>query len=305
MRKLFRLRNFICYLVLAVSLLLGAMAHADSLENTLYQDKTRIVSQQIEILKNRLVQSKNELTKLQHQQDNLPSIDNVNKQLLSQASLDVAVARSNLDSVNIELSESQQSIARLEKEVQEIENQLNVYNIFGLKMASNGAPNLKNLRVELTYQKNLLQLEKTRADSLLELQTLANGSLQLYKARYSRIEVLLKSQTMMRLKEQQAKSEISFQQQQSYWLQQQNVLYAQLSELEKTKQVKSPAYEKLENDIFYANENVNFTYLQMLIARYQDQIHQFKVSVSRSSSITLLNKVSEQAQLLVKQLVRV
>ena len=65
------------------------------------------------------------------------------------------------------------------------------------------------------------------------------------------------------------------------------------------------AYIKLENDIFYANENVNFTYLQMLVARYQDQIRQLKVSISRSSSITLLNKVNDQSQMLGKQLERV
>ena len=43
----------------------------------------------------------------------------------------------------------------------------------------------------------------------------------------------------------------------------------------------------------------------MLIARYEDQIEQLRASLARGSSITLLNKMSEQSQLLSKQLARV
>lgn len=310
MWKRLNIRGYLISILLVTLYVLGAVAQAEpsQLENILYQDKTKIVSQQISILKNRLMQAQNEVAKLQHLQESqqpIASIDNVNKQLLSQAGLDIAVAKSNRDSISIELSESQQTISRLEKDAQEIENQINAYNIFGLKIAHNGVPNQQSLQVELKYQKNLLQLEKSRADYLVQLQELANTALQFYKAKSVRIEALLKSQTMMRLKEQQAKSEIRFQQRQSYWLQQQNVLYNQLNQLEHAKSVDKVAYAKLENDIFYANENVNFTYLQMLVARYQDQIQQLKVSISRSSSVTLLNKVSEQAQMLGKQLNRV
>lgn len=308
MRKLLILKVF--------SLLMGlfflgtsAWAETSQLENTLYADKTKIVTEQITLLKNRLEQAKNEVNKLKRQQDtqkNLLSVDMVNKQLLSQAGLDVEVAQSNLDSMGIELSESQQTIARLEKDTQEIENQLNVYNIFGLKVAhNNGGPNISGLQSDLDYQKNILQLEKTRAEYLTKLQNLAGDAVQFYKSRYSRIDVLLKSQTMMQLKEQQAKSELGYQEQQSYWLQQLNALYTQVNALENSKQVNKVEYSKLENEIFYANENVNFSYLEMLIARYQDQIQQLKVSISRSSSITLLNKLTDQTQMLGKQLARV
>lgn len=309
MRKLLNVKVFFIFSALISLGLIVSCAFADPapIENSLYQDKTKVVSQQIELLKNRLVQSQNELKKLQHQQttQSTLSIDHVNKQLLNQAGLNIAVAKSNLDSINLELSESQQTITRLEKDTQEIENQLNAYNIFGLKMTNNSGPNAANLKVELNYQKNLLKLEKLRSDYLNQLQDLAKNALDFYKSNHMKIRSLLKSQTMMRLKEQQAKNEIGFQQQQSYWLQQLNSLYAQLNQLETAKKTNNPAYIKVENDIFYANENVNYIHLHMLIARYQDQLHQLKVSISHSSSITLLNKATDQAQMLGKQLIRV
>ena len=310
MRKSLNIKDLLKIIVVVSLLGMGTYSLANSAraDNSIYQDKTKIVAQQLQLLENRTVQAQNELTKLQHQQDNqlkALSIDHVTKQLLNQAGLNITVAKSNLDSINIELAESQQTINRLEKDTQEIENQLNVYNIFGLKVADNGGPNFNDLKLELNYQKNLLSLERTRADYLDKLQEITLTALQFHKAKFSRIENLLKSQTMMQLKEQQAKSEIGYQQQQSYWLQQLNALYAELNQLEKMHQTDTPAYTRLENSIFYANENVNFTYLRMLMARYQDQLHQLKVSTTRSSSITLLNKVSDQAQLLGKQLTRV
>lgn len=306
MQKWLNIKVFLA-LILCLTLMASVFADSSKLEADLYKDKTRIVSQQIELLKNRIVQSEYEVAKLQYQQDhqNNLSIDHVNKDLLNQAALDIAIAKSNLDSISIELAESQQTITRLHSDILEIENQLNAFNVFGLKIARNGTPNLNGMQVELDYQKHLTILEQTREDYLLKLQKLANNALQFYLVNNSNIETLLKSQTVMQLKEQQAKSEIRFQHQQSYWITQQNTLYKRLNELERTKQINTSEYSKLENDIFYANENVNFTYLQMLIARYKDQIQQLKISISRTSSIILLDKMSEQAQLLAKQLVRV
>ena len=269
--------------------------------------ENNLVSQQSDLLKDRLTQANNELVDLQRQQEQLSalSVEDVNKQSLTQAGLNIAIAKSNLDSIDIELSESQQTLTRLEKDIQELENQVNVTSIFGLKVARTEAVNVSGLDSELTYQKNLYQLEQTRNEYLLKLQSIAYSSLQLYKVKYMRINALLKSRTIMQLKEKQAQSELVFQQQQSYWLQTLNGLYGKLNKLKASNSKNKDAYEKLESDIFFANENANFTYLQMLIARYHDQIHQFKILVSRGNSITLLNKVSEQVQSLCKQLARV
>src|SRR5579862_991534 len=111
-----------------------AWAETSELEDTLYLDKTKLVSEQISVLKDRLSQAKSELVDLQRQQDHRNialSIDRVNKQLLDQVGLAITIAKSNLDNIEIELSESQQATSRLEKNSQEIENQVKVFNIFG------------------------------------------------------------------------------------------------------------------------------------------------------------------------------
>jgi potassium efflux system protein len=291
--------------------LLGNVALAEDAaieKNNFYLDKTQVVLQQIDLLKNRIIQAQNEYTNLKRKQDNqISSVspDHVNKQWLNWTKLDISVAKSNLDSIDIEVSEAEQMTALLEKDTQELTNQINAYNIFGTKISRNGAPSLNSLRAQLTYQKNLVKLENERLDHLNTLRSISNNILQIDNAKYSHIETLLKSQTLMQLKERQAKNEINFQQQQDMWLQHLNGLNAQLRHLEQSDTKDRKSYVKLENEIFYANENVNFMYLQMLIARYQEQIQQLKLSNSRGSSIILLNKVSDQAQSLGKQFLRV
>src|SRR6185437_9974435 len=152
--------------------------------------------------------------------------------------------------------------------------------------------NLSKLYSQLNYQKQLLKLEKERSEYLQKLQKIANNLLQLYQTRYTHIETLLKSQTMLQLKERQAKYEVDYQQQQNVWMQHLNGLYADVKQLESAKSIDKDAYLKLHNEIFYANENINYLYLRMLIVRYQDQIQQLKLSISRSTSISLLNKVN-------------
>jgi potassium-dependent mechanosensitive channel len=305
----FKFMTIIMTFFLGLFLYSHAARADDSIEkNDFYLDKTQVVNQQIDLLKNRIVQAKNEYADLKNQQENPMagvSADHVNKQWLNWTKLDISVAKSNLDSIDIEVSEAEQMTALLEKDTKELTNQMNVYTIFGSKISRNGVPNVNNMRAQLAYQKNLLHLEKERLEYLYDLRSISDKILQIYNTKYSRIETLLKSQTMMQLKERQAKNEIDFQQQQDMWLQHLNGLNAQLRHLEQSGLKDRAAYIKLENEIFYANENVNFMYLQMLIVRYQDQIQQLKLSNSRGSSITLLNKVSDQAQALGKQFARV
>jgi potassium-dependent mechanosensitive channel len=273
-----------------------------------YSDRTRLIAEQTDLLKNRLTEAESELANLQRQQENeltSLSFNHTSKELRSQASLDIAVAKSNLDSISLELFESQQAVSRLEKDIQELENQLNVFTIFGVKITRTDELNVSGIKAELDYQKKLLSLEKSRSSYLLKLQKITDQTLQLQKDKYTRINTLLKSRSILQLKERQAQTEIDFQQHQSYWLQRLNGLYKQLNHVENDKANDKIAYANLQREIFYANENVNLTYLQMLIVRYHDQLQQLKITISHSSSITVLNKASDQVQTLTKQIVRV
>lgn len=283
------------------------IAHAESAEvgDEIDIDRIQLVMQQIKLLKNRLNQSASELQQLQNERaDDIPALmmQKASKNLIDKASLDVSVSRSNLDGINIELTDSLQTISWLEKNTQEIENQLNAFNMFGMKVARNEMAGIQELRQDLKYQTKLLEQEKLRVKYLRQLQDKVKASLSLKKDKLTRLNNIVKSRKMLHLKQQQMQDELAFQRQQNQWLQQLNSLYARLAKIDP---VQSKAlYTALERDIFYANENASFAYTQSLVARYTDQLQQMKLAISRNNSISILNDIGNQVLVLTKQVAR-
>jgi len=299
-----------CIFIFLILALFSAnlFAYPQSLDNKFYIDKAKVLAEQIDILKNRKSQAEKDYSNLIEQQNfelgNM-SYDKVNKEWLNQVRSDIAVAKTNLSGIGIEISESQQTISLLEKDVQEIENQINVANIFGINVVRGNPSNSDKLKGHLTYQKAALNLEKSRLKYLAGLQDLSEKVLQLYDVRYSKIDNILKSQTILQLKEKKARSKINYAKQQKIWSGKLDTLYASLIDLEKQKPLNRAEHANVLNEIFYANEKISYMYLQLLVSRYKDQIKQLKLTISRSSSITLLNKVSDQTLVLSKQFSRV
>lgn len=303
MRKLRLIKlNFatvFCALLLGV-LSIGGHAQAAS-EGSI--DRIQLVTEQINLLKNRLSQADTELASLQQdEQISQLALEKASKNLVDKASLDISVAKSNLESINIELTDSQQTSSWLEKNITEIENQLNILNIFGLKSAPSDLANVQEYRADLKYQQKLLLLEKSRVKYLQQLQNSASAILAQRNDRFNHLNALLKSRKMLHIKQQQVKDELAYQEQQNHWLEQLNVLYAKLAKVDPGQS--KADYSALERDIFYANENANFAYLQSLIARYKDQIQQMRLAVYKSNSISLLNEIGNQVQTLTKQINR-
>lgn len=268
-------------------------------------DRVQLVTEQIVLLKSRLAQSQNELTSLQQQHDKGLShllLNKSAKNFLDKAGLDISVSKSNMESINIELTDCQQTISWLEKSIQEYDNQLNVLTMFGSKIAKNQLNNAKDLREDLVYQRKLLALERSRADYLKELQGVAENISALQMDNYSQLNKALKSNSLLDVKQKQMKDELAYQQLQNHWLQQLNVLYAQMTAIDPSKN--KSAYAAIERKIFYANENANFAYSQSLIARYKDQIQQMRIAILRNNSISLLNEMAEQVQVINKQVNR-
>jgi len=267
-------------------------------------DRIELATQQINLLKNRLAQGEQELAQLQRHDKNIPklTITNTNKNLLEKASLDISVAKSNLDTLNIELTDCQQTISWLQKSIQEIENQLNVSSIFGIKATQHDVINVNELHTDLVYQRKLLNLEKIRNKYLQDLQSTANNIWNSKNENYNYIINLLKSRNLLHIKQKQAKDELAYENQQNYWLSQLNHLYARLSTIDPT--VDKEGYAALERDIFYTNENASYAYVQSLLARYKDQIEQMRLSILKSNSIALLNEMNDQVDALNKQIAR-
>jgi len=301
MRLLLRNNKLLLAMLCMIFLSMGSMlVHAG--ESSLV-DRLQLVTKQIDLLKSRYGQAQQELLDLQKQHDIQISqlvLEKASKKVVDKAALDILVAQSNLDSITIELEDTQQTISWLEKNIQEIENQLNVLGMFGLKVAQNELANVREYRSDLDFQRQLLKLEKVRVQYLQDLKTTATNSLQLKKEINVRLSTQLKTYRLLNIKQQQIQEEFSYQVLQNSWLQKLNGLYAHINQLDPTKS--KEAYLAAERDIFYANENANYAYTQSLIARYKDQIQQMKLTVLKVNSISLLNEISNQVLALIKHI---
>src|SRR3990167_7966155 len=80
-------------------------------------DRIDIVTQQINLLKNRYQQVGLELANLQSNEAplSISTIEQASKNLLDKASLDISVSKSNLESINIELDDVKQTVGWLGK----------------------------------------------------------------------------------------------------------------------------------------------------------------------------------------------
>ncbi len=283
----------------------GAVFAADVDDNVEPFDRAALATKQIELLKNRSDQVNRELASLQSQSDSHMvqfRLQRMSKKLVDKAGLDILVAQSSLDDINIELSDTQQNIAWVEKNIQELTNQLDVLSMFGNKIARMETANIKEYRSDLAYQMKLLSLEKTRMKYLTELKNSLTNVVQLKKEIYARLNTQLQSYRTLNLKQQQVKDVLAFQEQQNQWLQAVNAHYAEIAKLDPV--TDREAYTAAERDIFYASERANYAYSQSLIARYKDQMQQMRLVVYKSSSISLLNEISDQVPGLTKQISR-
>lgn len=307
-RKYFRIGTVmlgrIITLLCGIMLLAGAIPAYSAPSEASASDRIEIVSQQIRLLEGRYQQAELELANLR--QDNMDvsaaTLEQAGKSLLDRATLDISVAKSNLESISIELADVRQTVEWLEKSTQEIKNQLNVISIFGNRISRGEHMDVPQLQADLAYQERLTTLEKERMKFLRNLQEDAKNILQLKRDHISKLRSMLRSQRMMRVKQQEVRDELAYQELQNQWLQRLNVLYAKLS---KTNPATSKTqYAALEADIFDANEHANYAYAQSLVARYRDQIRQLQSVVLKNSSISQLNELGDQQVKLDKQVER-
>lgn len=305
MRKQWWNKIWLVMMVVLLSMASSNVCASIISDDELSIDRVELVAQQITLLKTRTHEAQRELTLLQQQHDvqiTPPLLEKASKNLLDKASLDISVSKSTLDSVKVELADTEQTINWLDKNVQEIENQLNVLGIFGAKAVNAEMINVQELRTDLMYQKKLLGLEKARAELLQNLRTTSSDILSLRKDQYNQVVNILKSRRILHIKQEQVKDELIYQQEQNQLLQTVGGLYAKLN---KTDPIKAKdTYAALEREIFYTNERASYAYTQSLLARYQDQIQQMKLAVLRSNSISLLNEMGDQVQTLSKQIDR-
>lgn len=279
----------------------GAIAEESVMPQETTMDRLALVTQQINILTQRLERGKQELGALNPSKDENNN-QHVSKNNVVKATLDIAVTKSDLDSINIEIQDTHQTIGWLEKNIKEIENQLNVQGVFGPRFTNHQIMNPEEMRADLTYQYQLLELEKERYSIEQELQNTIKQLLGFRNDNQKKLVSIYKSNRILNAKQKQVKEELIYQEEQNKWLQTLNNDYMLLSKLNPNKD--RDAYTKLERSIYYANEKANFAYVKSLIARYDDQLQQMKFAMLRNHSIGLLNEIRDQAHELSKQMDR-
>ncbi len=293
-------KRLFSFVIMQLLLLMPVLVQASTV------DRLQIANKQIALLDERARQMSQELTFIQFAREaplSQEALEKAGKKLIDKANLDISVAKSTVDSLTIELSDTKQNLQWMQKNVDEANDQLNVLNIFGMRLVRNEMVNPADLKADIQYQQSLIALQKTRADKLQNLLSMANAMLQLKKDELTRINAALKSHRMLHIKQEEVKDELTYQVLQNQWLEQVNVLTAKLSHIDPA--VNKDAYASLERDIFYANESANQAYLRSLIARYQDEVQQMKLMVLKSSSLSMLNETSDQVQTLSKQMTKV
>lgn len=265
-------------------------------------DKIDIIQRQIRLLDSRYMRAEGELRSLKKSQPQIPVtiIEEVSAALLDKAALDVTVYKANLESIDIELADAKQNVAILKKNIQEINSQLNVLSVFGSRIVQNQKLNVQRLAADRQYQDKLLNLQRQRVKLLTNLKSDATSILQLKEDYLGKLNSQLKSQRILRMKQQEVRDELAFQEQQNQWLVKLNHLYTELENIDPLSDKKN--YTRLEREIFHANEKASFAYTQSLIARYQDQIQQISMVNLESSSISQLHELGDKVQVLSLQL---
>src|SRR5437867_1072592 len=97
-------KTFAAFVLVLMISAIPMVSHADAVASTSI-DRIQLVSQQINLLKSRYSQAQLELTQLQQQHDlqlSQLTLEKASKNVLEKAGLDIAVAKSNLDSISIE-----------------------------------------------------------------------------------------------------------------------------------------------------------------------------------------------------------
>ena len=298
------IEHFVCMVVLSLCLTVPFnLLHAANHTST---NRVQLISKQIELLKHRINEANDEFLDLQQQHDTQIAhvvLEKTNKKTLDKISLGILVTQTHLDSLNVELNDSQQTIIRLEKNVQEIENQINVFNMLGFKVQQGEWANVMRVKDDLTKAQAMLKLERERLQYLLQLQNITQKILQLEKNNFATVSMQLKSYHLLNIKQREINDELHYQQLQQYWLKQLNVLYQAINHLDPI--TSKSNFTRLEREIFYTNENANLAYVQALDARYKDQAQQLQLAILNTQSIKVFNEIGDRAQNLSKELINI
>lgn len=263
-------------------------------ENYLYNQQQQLLEKKLYSLKQRLRQAQEENNYLQNQLHHSTQTNNITDAKLLVAKINLAISSSKnvLASTVLESKYSQQSLIWLDKNIQEIQNQLNSLKIFDSKSYT---LHKQKLDLELEQQQLLYQTEKDCIADLMALQKIQTDNISLYLTEQDQIKKELKTYKITQIKAAQLKTELGFATQQEQWLQHLSNLYSQ--------QNNRAINLDLTQEIFYSHENINFIHFSNILTRYKNQLWHMRLSSTNTNSMGELEFIKDQTQALNKQIV--
>lgn len=288
------LRYFFLSLILSTALIsTPTLAHAAQLTTTAVTNNTK----QLTTAQQQLTAAQIRNTTLQQKLQSQPSTKKTTTtepNELQRADLAIALARADLDAINLTLSTVQQTLNLTQANIANLETQLGTPSILLATPAT-------LLQKQLQEQHTLSDLQQARLKILEKTQSIAQQNLvitQEWKTQLQTNYQLHQSQVR-----QQALEEVTtrLQASQQQWLQRLAQLNEQLQTLGAANLINSPAYARLEISAFEAEERSNLNQIELNQARLHSNLNNLAALTNQNLNLTSLNNAENQINTLNSQ----
>lgn len=220
---------------------------------------------------------------------------------LAQAKMDVAIAETKLNSLELELKEAEQAIVHIKGNIKELEAKLQNAKLASSELA-NGNTIVEELSASLAYQQSLLELEQARGHVLRKAVDLANQNFAKLQERKLQLEYTYQVQHQQKQRKSLEQFAEQLQQEQKKWL---GKLTEYNQQLQLLANGSGPNVEKrkqlLELRVFEAEEASSINHINLILAQLENQYNGLAKASMVTQSIAALNATNIQVDDALRQ----
>lgn len=263
------------------------------------------VEQQLVIEQERNVVARDRLQELQReQQRRLQALvsETVEETDLKRAALESEMVRADLSATTLTLADVRQSIANLERTIQELKRQLQDASFASVGMGSISPSDVLQWQKRLDYQQQLLKIQQARSRVLQSAQLITKYRLELQEEWQTQLETTYKNYAFEKRERALEQLEISMRKEQQIWMERLTTLNQKAKVLEAKGETNTPSYAHLSLLIFEAEERGNISNLQLSLTRLQHEVADLGVINSQAYTITDWNAANQQATAILNRL---
>lgn len=301
------LRLFILSCCLLVSLGFSASIFAQQSARRLsveqYQSRISAVHNKTEVIKkkNKLAkQQLEQIRKTKNPETAKVKPEDVTNDVREQAILDLALARANLDSARISLAEIVQMQDATNSKIAHIQDELRTVTLAAGKTTAL-RERLKFLQTQLNFQKALLEAQDTQAKEIRRANDYTKQIYQLQLVWKDHIFSLYQLRQQQLRQVELQKQETELEQKQKYWLEKLADLNQQVQAFEKDQPITDKERERIQLQIFEAQEKSNLLHLEIVLARLSNQLEELVEAPETEYNVNSLNIAISQTETLLSE----